>query len=59
MHEEMRFAVGIPEGRDDFGAVGIDLIIILKWTVKKQATAVDLIHVTEDRIYWWDFFSTV
>jgi hypothetical protein len=58
----MRYPFGIPvenpEERDHFGAVGVDWVIILKWTIKKQASDLDLIHIDEDRIHLWNFLRT-
>jgi hypothetical protein len=55
----MRYPYGIPvenpEGTDNFGAVSVDRVIILK----KQVTGVDVIHVDEGRIHWCHFLSTL
>jgi hypothetical protein len=55
MRYPYEISVENPERRDRFGAVGVDWVIILKWTIKKHASGVDVIHVDVDRIHWWNF----
>jgi hypothetical protein len=45
--------------RDHLEDSSADGRIILKWILGKQCECVDLIHLTQDRLKWWDIANMV